>query len=111
MTDEQPIQLPMAPSAVRSVALAELERSSAFVAGLSLDDCSRSSADSGWTIGDVVAHLALTLGLYGRLISAAGAGRTGKGLWKAMGQLSERVAPATSPALNSINRAIPRLMD
>ena len=116
MTDEDrsegtPVQLPIAPGAIRTVALAELDRTDAFVRSVSLQDWTKSSASAEWSIGDVVAHLALTLGLYGRLLDAALSGRSAGGLWKAVGQVGKRVAPAASPALNRLNKAVPRLMD
>lgn len=110
-TGEPPIQLPIAPGAIKAVALAELERTDAFVRDIALQDWSRASAAAGWTIGDVVAHLGLTLGLYGRVMDAATAGWSAGRLWKAMGEVGRRVAPTASPALNAVNRAIPRLID
>jgi len=106
-----PVQLPIAPGAVKMVALAELDRAQPFVQNLSMADWTRASKVAGWTIGDVVTHIGLTIALYSRVLDAARAGRTAGGVWKVAGRIGKRVAPAASPALNALNRAVPRLID
>lgn len=110
-SNPQPVQLPIAPSHVRSVALAELDLTNAFVAGLPLDDWGKPSAARGWSVGDVVAHLNLSLGLASRLIGAASAGRGSGPMWRALGEATRKMAPRAAPALDAINSAIPRLID
>jgi uncharacterized protein (TIGR03083 family) len=109
-TDDQPVQLPVAPSQVRSAALAEADRLATVVAGLSDPDWTAASAVSGWTNGDVVAHLNLALGLYARVIDAALGGSGSGKLWKAFGDLTAKAVPAAAPAFNAVNNAVPRLL-
>jgi len=109
-TEEQPTQLPVAPSQVRAAALAEVERLAAVVAGISDSDWTAASAVSGWTIGDVVAHLNLALALYSRVIDAALGGSGGGKLWKAFGDFTQKAVPAAAPAFNAVNNAVPRLL-
>jgi len=75
-TDREPVQLPMAPNQVHMAALAELDRLRGFVQDVTIADWSKPSAASGWTIGDVVAHLNLAMGAYGRLLEAVMESRT-----------------------------------
>ena len=110
-TSPQPAQLPMAPSRIRSAALAELGRLGGQVQEITLQDWTKPSAVAGWTIGDVVAHLNLSMALHGRLLSAVVAGKGSGNVWKTVGQLSERVLPFASPAINALNSAIPRVID
>jgi uncharacterized protein (TIGR03083 family) len=107
----QPADLPVQPSDIRDAVLAELSRLEAFVQGLSLQDWERPSAVEGWNIGEVVAHLNLALGLYRRITGVAIRGRGSGSLWKAFGQVTEKVAPVASGAFNAMNSAIPRVMD
>lgn len=113
MTEEtrQPAALPVAPSATRLAAVAELQRLGELVEGLSEAAWSTPSAAEGWTIGDVVAHMNLALAAYVRVLDAALAGKTSKGMWKAFGSVSKAMAPIASPAFNAINSAIPKVMD
>lgn len=104
-------QLPVNPGHIREVALTELDRLSALIAGLTLDDWKQTSAAKGWTIGDVVAHLDLGLALYARLLEAVSGGAGAGKVWKAFGKFTEKVAPVASPALNAVNTAIPRIME
>lgn len=115
MTDErepelepEPAQLPVAPNQVKQVALEEIDDLGRFVAGLTGEDWTKPSAVNGWTVEDVVAHLNLALGLYGRLLDAAFAGRGGGRAWKAFGELSKKAGPTVSSAFNAVNSAIPR---
>jgi uncharacterized protein (TIGR03083 family) len=108
--DEQPVQLPVAPSQVRAAALAEAERLATLVAGLSEPDWTTASAVSGWTVGDVVAHLNLALGLYTRIIDAALGGSGSGRLWKAFGDFTQKAVPAAAPAFNAVNNAVPKLL-
>src|SRR5947209_5635428 len=110
-TNPEPVQLTVAPSSVRTVALSELERLTDVVQSISLDDWSKPSAVKDWSIGDVVAHLNLALGLYGRLLSTVVAGNGAGTLWKAFGQVTKSVAPMAGPAFHAINSAIPRVID
>jgi uncharacterized protein (TIGR03083 family) len=110
-TNPEPVQLPVAPSSVRTVALSELERLNTFVQSIALEDWSKPSAVKGWTVGDVVAHLNLALGLYGRLLSTVTAGNGAGTLWKAFGQVTKSMAPVAGPAFHAINSAIPRVID
>lgn len=110
-SNPEPVQLPIAPSHVRSVALAELDLATAFVRDLALDEWSKPSAARGWSVGDVVAHLNLSMGVASRLIAAATAGRGSGPVWRTLGEATKKVAPAAAPALDAINSAIPRLID
>lgn len=110
-TNEQPAQLPLVPGAIRQALLTDLERIEHFVAGLSVENWQRPSKASGWTIGDVVAHLNVTLGIYGRVLEAAAAGHGDNPVWKTLSGLSKRAVPAAAPAMNAVNKAIPRLID
>lgn len=107
----EPEQLPVIPGTIRDAALAELDQLTRFVDGLQPDDWKRPSAASGWTIGDVVAHLDLAFGLYNRVLGMVTSGGGSGPVWKALGKIGEAVAPAASPVLNSLNSAIPRLID
>ena len=109
--NSQPEQLPVAPNQVRAAALAELARLTSFVHDLSLDHWKKPNVCGEWTMGDVVTHLNLILRLHNQLISAVIAGRGSGSVWKRVGQLSQRVMPAASPALNAINSALPRVLD
>ncbi|MGI8825868.1 MAG: maleylpyruvate isomerase N-terminal domain-containing protein [Chloroflexota bacterium] len=116
MTDTEgletpPIQLPIAPGAVRTVALTELDRAAQFVQALGLDQWKQASAASGWSMGDVVAHLTLVVGLYTRVLRAAKSGRSARGVWKLLGQVSKRIGSTASPAFHALNKAAPRVMD
>lgn len=103
-------RLPVQPARIRDAVLSELTALEGFVAGLSLDDWEKPSAVPAWSIGDVVAHLNLALGLYGRIIDAAVAGRGAGRAWKAFGDLTKRARPIGSPIFNTINSAIPRVI-
>jgi uncharacterized protein (TIGR03083 family) len=107
----EPAQLPIAPQETRTAALAELQRLADFVAGLSIEDWARPSAAQGWSVGDVVTHLNLALGLYGRLLGSAIGHGGGGAVWQAFGKLSQAVGPAASPAFNAVNNALPRVLD
>src|SRR5947209_7312403 len=110
-TSSEPAQLPLAPNQVRLAAMSELGRVTTFVSGLSIEDWKKPSAVADWTIGDVVTHLNLALGLYRRVLDAALAGRGAGSVWKTFGQISKAVVPAASPAFNAINSALPRMID
>jgi uncharacterized protein (TIGR03083 family) len=107
----EPAQLPVAPGSVRTAVLAELGRLGAVVQDLTLDDWSKPSAVEGWSIGDVVAHLNLALGLSGRLLDAVVAGRGSGRVWKTVGEFSKKFGPIASPAVNAVNRTLPRVID
>lgn len=110
-TSLEPVQLPVAPATIRTAALAELERLGSIVQGLSLDDWSKRSAVTEWSLGDVVAHINLALGLYARLLDSVIAGKGAGGAWKTFGRITKRMAPVAGPAFNAINNAIPRVID
>ncbi|HZU12258.1 MAG TPA: maleylpyruvate isomerase N-terminal domain-containing protein [Chloroflexota bacterium] len=103
--------LPLIPGDIRDGALAELRRLRAYVDALPLDKWSEPSAAAGWTVGDVVAHLNLTFGLYRRLLGSVAEGGGSSNLWRTIGKAAERIAPAASPVLNSVNSALPKLLD
>lgn len=107
----EPVQLPIVPRDIRDAALTELDRLSRFMDGLPIDRWKTPSAVSTWTIGDVVVHLDLAVGLYSRLLGAIASGGGSGRAWRALGRITETVVPAASPALNALNNAIPRLVD
>ncbi len=112
MSDE-PIdreQLPVAPQTIRTAVLRELTTLTGAIAEIPLDRWNEASAASGWSMGDVVVHLNLTLGLYSRLLDAALAGRGGSGAWRAFGQISKKMAPVVAPAFNALNSKVPQLL-
>lgn len=104
-------QLPVNPSHIREVALTELDRLEGVVTGVTLEQWKLPSAATGWTIGDVVAHLDLGLTLYARLLEAVSGGAGAGRVWKAFGKVGEKVAPMAGPAFNAVNTAIPRIME
>jgi uncharacterized protein (TIGR03083 family) len=103
----------MAPARVRAATLAELDRLRALVQDISIDDWSKPSAAAPWTIGDVVAHLNLAMGAYGRVMDAVLAGKGSGSLWKAVGQVTRTVAGSSraAPAFHALNRALPHVID
>jgi uncharacterized protein (TIGR03083 family) len=116
MVDEEasapePEQLPMAPADIRAADLAEVERIGSFVQTLTIEQWKKASAVAGWTIGDVVAHLNVVLGLYRVGLGAVHAGKGSGGMWQKLGEWSAKVPPSATSALHSINRAVPRLID
>jgi uncharacterized protein (TIGR03083 family) len=115
MTNEQDLnsaqtKLPVAPAHIREAVLIEVATVSDFVHRVSDADWTKPSAAAEWSIGDVVAHLNLALGLYNRLLGAALLGRGSGSAWKAFGQFTKKVAPVAAPAFNAINSAVPRVM-
>ncbi|MGH2449382.1 MAG: SCP2 sterol-binding domain-containing protein [Chloroflexota bacterium] len=109
MTEEQPEKLPLAPSNVRSAALTELHHLTEQVAKLSADDFRRPSGLAGGTVGDVAARLLLSLQLYGQVLDALGRGK-GRGVWKALGQVSKVMAPLAEPAAEALGSAGAKLV-
>jgi uncharacterized protein (TIGR03083 family) len=107
----EPVQLPIAPGTARDATLAELDKLVAFVRGLELSEWSKPSAATPWTVGDVITHLNLALGLYNRLLSTVSKGGGGGSVWKAFGQITKAMAPAAAPAFDAINRELPRVLD
>lgn len=110
-TNVEPVQLPMAPSTVRAAAQSEAVRLNTFVQQLPLEAWTEGSAVKGWTIGDVVAHLNLALGAYGRLLEAVHAGKGAGSLSRALGRVTRTVSQVGGPAYHSLNSALPRLID
>lgn len=102
--------LPVAPGRIREAAALELVRVNDLVQGLTLAQWDLPSAAGDWTIGQVVTHLELALGLYARLLDAVLAGHGAGGAWRAFSRLTRAVAPVGGPAFNAVNSAIPRVM-
>ena len=105
-------QLPIAPETIKNGALTELEHVSDVVQMLSPNDWSRPSAVAGWTVGEVVAHLDLFIGMYGRflgIILAGGAGSSA--ITNLIGWLTSSVLPSAAPAFDAGNATIPKIMD
>src|SRR5947209_1214731 len=109
--EAEPPKLPVMPGSIKDAVLTELGRIETFVRDLSLQDWEKPSAAAGWSIGDVVAHLNLALGVYSRVLDAIVAGRGSGTAWRAFGRLTQTAAPLGSPVFNALNRAIPRVMD
>jgi uncharacterized protein (TIGR03083 family) len=105
------LQLPVPPADIRNAVLIDLRTAGDFIQSLSLEQWQQPSAVAGWTVGDVVAHLNLAVGLYSRLTDLVVAGRTGSGLLRKAGQFSKSVVPVAAPALNALNNAIPKILD
>ena len=108
---EEALQLPVPPADIRNAVLTDLRTAGDFVQELSAEDWKAPSAVGEWSVGDVVAHLNLALGVYSRLTDLVVSGRTGSGILRKAGQLSKSVVPAAAPALNALNSAIPKLLD
>ncbi|HEX6509914.1 MAG TPA: maleylpyruvate isomerase N-terminal domain-containing protein [Chloroflexota bacterium] len=108
---EEALQLPVAPADIRDAVLAELQRTGDTVQRVSLEDWTRQSAVPDWRVGDVVAHLNLALGVYGRLMDLVVSGRTGSGILRKAGQFTKNIAPVAAPAFNALNSAIPKVLD
>lgn len=107
----QPEQLPMVPDRIRQAALSELDRLQSLIRGVPPGDWSRPSAASGWSIGDVATHLSLAMRVQSQGLDAAVTSKATGGMWKSLGDLTRSVAPAMAPALNAINKEIPKLID
>lgn len=114
MTDEQeriPVeQLPIAPTRIREAVALELASVDDLVQSLTLEQWNAPSAAEGWTVGQVVTHLNLALGLYARVLDAVLSGHGSGTAWKAFSSLSKKIGPAAAPALNAVNSGIPKLM-
>jgi uncharacterized protein (TIGR03083 family) len=108
--DAEPPQLPIRPAGIREAVLAEIAGLTTFVRDVPLTDWKKPSSAAGWTIGDVVAHLNLALGLYSRVLDAIVAGRGAGTVWRAFGELTKKAAPVGSPVFNAINSALPRMI-
>jgi uncharacterized protein (TIGR03083 family) len=116
MTGEQqstaePMQLPMAPGDIRLAVIAELDRVAKIVAGLNLEDWKRTSAVQEWTVGDIVAHLNLVMSVYKLVLKAVHSGKGAGPVWKTLGEYSKKFVPRAAPALNSINHAVPHMIE
>lgn len=109
--ETQPEQLPMVPDRIRQAALSELDRLQDLIRAVSANDWARPSAASGWSIGDVAAHLSLVMRMQSQLLDAAAGSKSPGGMWKSLGDLTRSVVPAVAPALNAINKEIPKLID
>jgi uncharacterized protein (TIGR03083 family) len=105
------LQLPVPPADIRNAVLTDLRTAGDFIQSISPEQWKQPSAVAGWTVGDVVAHLNLAVGLYSRLTDLVVSGRTGSGLLRKVGQLSKNIVPAAAPAFNAINNAIPKMLD
>jgi len=100
---------PLAPSAVRDAAVATLDRLTATVEALPVQEWTRPSALPSRTIGDTVAHTVMTLPLYSQFLDALLSGRTGGGMWKTLGDVSRSIAPMAGPALGALNTAASKI--
>lgn len=107
----QPAQLPMVPDRVRQAAIAELDRLQTFVRAAPADAWSRPSAAEGWTIGDVVTHLAVAMRYQSQVLGTAPSGKTTGSVWKAVGDLTRTVGPTIAPAFHAANNAVTKLID
>lgn len=109
--ETRPEQLPMVPDRIRQAAISELDRLRGLIHNVPTSGWSRPSAATGWSIGDVAAHLSLVMRMQSQMLDAAG-NRTGTGgMWKSLGDLTRSAAPVMAPALNAINKEIPKLLD
>jgi uncharacterized protein (TIGR03083 family) len=116
MTAEQhstgePMQLPMAPSDIRAAAIAEVDRVASFVAGLRLEDWTKTTTIKEWTAGDMVAHLNVTMGIYKLVLKAVHSGKGAGPIWKTLGEYSKKIVPRAAPAIHAINSAVPRVIE
>lgn len=103
--------LPLAPRTIRDGALGEVERFTRLVERLPRTDWARPSAAVGWTVGDVVAHLALVLGLSNRLLGTIRGGGGAGPVVQTLGRLSGTVLPAAGPIFDRVNSALPKVMN
>ncbi|HEX8918943.1 MAG TPA: maleylpyruvate isomerase family mycothiol-dependent enzyme, partial [Chloroflexota bacterium] len=110
-TQPEPVRLPVAPVSVRNAAISELTHVNDFVQTQSAASWGKSSAVPEWTVGDVVTHLNLAIAVYNRLVGVVLAGKGSGGIWRAMGKVSEKIAPVAMPAFNAVNRSLPRMID
>ncbi len=106
-----PAQLPMVPDRVRQAALAELNRLHTFVRALPVSDWSRPSEAEGWSIGDVVTHLALVMRYQSQVLGTATSSKPSGGLWKAVSDLTRTAGPTIGPAFHAASSAVTKLMD
>jgi uncharacterized protein (TIGR03083 family) len=104
-------QLPMPPSAVQECALAELDHVSRVVESLAPKEWSRRSAVERWTVGDVVAHLDLFVGMYSRFLGNVLSGGGSSPMAKLIGWLTGSILPETAPVFDTINGAVPKVMN
>jgi hypothetical protein len=105
-------RLPIAPETIQNGALTELEHVRDVVQMLSPNDWSRPSSVTGWTVGEVVAHLDLFIGMYGRflgIILAGGAGSSA--IANLIGWFISSILPSAAPVFDGGNAAIPKVMD
>jgi uncharacterized protein (TIGR03083 family) len=94
---------------VRDGALTELERLTKLIGNLAPADWLVPSAATGWSIGEVIAHLDLFLGLYHRLLGRLLAGDPWAGLVATtLDRLDLSAMPSTAPIFDAVNGAIPK---
>jgi uncharacterized protein (TIGR03083 family) len=103
-------ELPIPPSTIKHGAIAELDHVVSLVQRLSPADWGRRSAVETWTIGDIVVHLDLFLGIYSRMLGVILGGGGSSGLAKAIGWLTSSVMPAAAPVFDSVNGAVPKVL-
>jgi Mycothiol maleylpyruvate isomerase N-terminal domain len=105
---EQP---PLVSSVIRDGAVTELDHLSRLIANLSSSEWSRPSAVKGWSIGDVVTHLDLVVGLYSPFLRTVLAGGGSSGVAKGIGWLTGSILPTAAPIFDMINGVIPKAVD
>jgi hypothetical protein len=104
-------RLPIAPEAIKHGALIEVEHISHLVEMLSPSDWSRPSAVTGWTVGEVVAHLDVIIGMYGSFLGTTMAGGFGsRRTAKLVGWFTSAILPPAVPAFDAVNATIPNVM-
>ncbi|HVA22930.1 MAG TPA: maleylpyruvate isomerase N-terminal domain-containing protein [Chloroflexota bacterium] len=103
-------QLPIALTTIRDGALLEMERLRNAVESLTVAEWQVPSAASGWTIGEVVAHLDLFLGIYHRLLARLLAGDRLARLATTVDRLALSALPSATPIFNTVNGAIPKAL-
>jgi uncharacterized protein (TIGR03083 family) len=103
-------ELPIPPSTIKDGAIGELDHVVRLVQRLSPADWGRPSAVEAWTIGDVVVHLDLFVGIYSRMLGVILGGGGSSGLANAIGWLTGSVMPAAAPVFDSVNGALPKVV-
>lgn len=101
-------QLPIALSAIRHGALSELERLTKLIVNLAPAEWLLPSAVAGWTVGEVVAHLGLFLGIYNRLLARLLAGDPLARVVATLDRLALSTMPSATPIFHAVNGAIPK---
>jgi hypothetical protein len=95
---------------LRSGALAELRHAAGLVNNLSPSDWSRRSVIEAWTIGQVVAHLALFLSMYRLLLRGILSAHGSSVVAGIMGQVTDVIMPAAAPTFDVMNSVLPKVV-